>query len=502
LQEAARCFRIAGDAASELRVLQRAHARAALSGEALDRYSALLLAQPASLNAMLAQETRAQAAYGVLNYVMGHGNAAVARQAIAARAARDGALWTKAYTALSGLYYSSNTIAVRTAFSGLLGDMTIGARIGQPVDRNSQLAGDLWFYYGGRFGEYLAAAKQPGSEDYLPASVEGTPARADAYFALAEYFAGAGNEAGAAQDYRNALELDPSRADAHDRLAVLAAKTGRNDDAVAEWKLALQACTEQMNSGRLPLQFWGDLNATLVPIADAKLTASLREEADRVLRLYVRRNGSFQADLLLQGAITFAGTPAAGVSWMGELAQSAPDPVQFLRYLIESDWIPDSERGPLHQRVVESAQTRAAQLFGVARMDAEAQMGRRRSRTPSTCWTMGGSPRSTCFQKMFAGNTRGKSFRWSCGPLRGAGNWRRSLHSTQKPRSPSTCATRRRRCAEAETWLRRAALRSFCMNMRWRAEARMHRRSWAWRRSGWSRTIRQARWRCCGECRW
>ncbi len=52
--------------------------------------------------------------------------------------------------------------------------MTVGARIGKATDRDQQLAGDEWFYYGGRYGEYLSATKQAGSEDYLPAMVEAT----------------------------------------------------------------------------------------------------------------------------------------------------------------------------------------------------------------------------------------------------------------------------------------------------------------------------------------
>src|SRR5205814_9349151 len=133
------------------------------------------------------------------------------------------------------LYFVNNAPAVQTAFTAMLGDMSIGSRIGKPVDRTQQLAGDLWFYYGGRFGEYLDATKQPGAADYLPAMVEGTPARSDSYFTLAEYFNESGDAAAASEQYRYALELRLTRADVHDRLAVLAAKTGRNDEAVAEW---------------------------------------------------------------------------------------------------------------------------------------------------------------------------------------------------------------------------------------------------------------------------
>jgi len=74
------------------------------------------------------------------------------------------------------LYFASNAAPVRAAFPAILGEMTIGSRIGKPLDRNRQLAGDLWFYYGGRYGEYLGTMKQAGVEDYLPAMVEATSA--------------------------------------------------------------------------------------------------------------------------------------------------------------------------------------------------------------------------------------------------------------------------------------------------------------------------------------
>lgn len=100
--------------------------------------------------------------------------------------------------------------------------MTIGSRIGKPVDRNRQLAGDLWFYYAGRYGEYLGEMKQAGAEDYLAARVEAAPQQSQPYFELAEYFRGAGDVIAAGAGYHNALELNAGRADAHDRRRLIA----------------------------------------------------------------------------------------------------------------------------------------------------------------------------------------------------------------------------------------------------------------------------------------
>ena len=376
LTEAALCYRSSGNAAAELRVLQIQNGRALLEGPLLERYSKLLIAKPQALVATISRERRGAAANGMLNYAVQHGSAATMQQAIAARGLREGALWTKAYTGLAGLYFSTNTPVMKASFTGVLGDMTIGSRLGKPVDRKLQLAGDLWFYYGGRYGEYLAAMKQAGAEDYLPAMVEATPGRSDAYFAMAEYFYEAGDEAGAVADYRRALELDPSRADVHDRLATMAAKGGRTDEAVHEWRLAMTAFTDAMNRARVPQSFWGDLGGTFRHIGEAKQLAPLKDDIDRLMRLYIRRNGAFQVESLLEGLIIATGDPVAGVDWIAELSRSAVDPVQFLSLILQQPWVPEAQQDVLYRRIVESAQARLARSFGEQQSNAQAEVWR------------------------------------------------------------------------------------------------------------------------------
>jgi tetratricopeptide (TPR) repeat protein len=324
--------------------------------------------------AAIGRETRVAAANAMLNYLVQHAGNAVAQQAIAARGQKAGPLWTKAYSGLAGLYNASNTAPVRAAFTGLLGDMTIGARIGKPVDRDQQLAGDLWFYYGGRYGEYLGATKQAAAADYLPAIVEATPGRSEAYFTLAEYFHDSGDEAKASADYASALQLNPLRADVHDRLAVLAAHAGRNDQAVAEWKLALAAFNGAMNRAHIPPTFWNDLSDTLHHIGDARQLAALREDIDKLLRLYVRRNGSFQAEPLMQAVLAASPDAAGGVAWIADLSRSAADPVQFLGSILNASWIPESQKDVLYSRIVESSQAQVAQSFGDQQVHAQDQL--------------------------------------------------------------------------------------------------------------------------------
>ncbi len=306
-------YRASGNTAAELRVLKRLFDRHEAQGPILDRYTQLLIARPQALTAAIASDSDSVIANSMLNYVLQHANAVVSQQAIAARSQKNGPLWTKAYTGLTGLYFASSAAPIKNAFTAILGPMTVGARIGKATDRDQQLAGDEWFYYGSRYGEYLSAIKQDGAEDYLPAMVEATPGRSEAYFQLAEY-------SGSVSDYQNALELNPSRADVHDRLALVASKAGRTPDAVREWKLGLAAFSQMMDRSRVPQKFWPDLSDTLRHIGDAKQLPALRDDIEKILRTYIRRNGAFQIEGILESALIATGDPSAGVNWIAELS--------------------------------------------------------------------------------------------------------------------------------------------------------------------------------------
>lgn len=358
------CYRSSGNTAAELRVLKRLADRHETSGPLLERYTQLLIAQPTRLAAAIAAVPDPPAVNAMLNYVLQHASSAVSQQAIAARGQKKGPLWTKAYTSLTGLYFTSAAAPVKTAFTTILGPMTVGARIGKPTARDQQLAGDDWFYYGGRYGEYLGAIKQAGAEDYLPAMVEATPGRSEAYFILAEY-------SGSAADYQHALELNPARADVHDRLAVMAAKQGRSADAVHEWKLALAAFSQMMDRSRVPQKFWPDLSDTLRHIGAARQLPALHDDIEKILRTYIRRNGSFQIEGILESALIASGDPAAGLNWIAGLSRSAADPVQFLDATIDRPWVPDAYKNILYRQLVDNAQTRVSQTFGEQQTNAQ-----------------------------------------------------------------------------------------------------------------------------------
>ncbi len=370
LIEAASAYRAAGDSTGELRVLQTQNDRSALSGPLFDRYCQLLLAQPARMLAAIMRERRAESANAMVNYVMQHAGAEVALQAVAVRGQKLGPLWTKAYFSLTALYHSSDSATARAAFHDELGEMAIGSRIGKTVDRTQQLAGDLWFYYGGRFGEYLNAIHGQGAEKFLPAMVEAAPGRSDSYFTLAEYSRERGDASGASADYRRALELNPSRADVHDRLALIGAGAGRSQEALGEWKLAVAALNDTINRQRVSPQFWTDFADVLRHLGAAKDFAELRPEVDQLLRLYIRRNGWFQTDSLLEAAYGASGD----VAWIADLGRAAADPVQFTGSLIHATWIPEARKDLLYRAVIATAQALVAQTFGEQNTNAQATL--------------------------------------------------------------------------------------------------------------------------------
>jgi len=354
LESAAEAYRSAGNTQGEMGALSR---MGTLSPKWRERYFTLLkIHQPQTLIDRAARDESAA------NFAVNSGDAAFALRGIQSRGRSRAPVWTRAYTALVGLHYSRATPQIRSAFAAALGGGAVGERIGKPVDRREQLAGDLWFYYGSRHGEYLSIAGEPDAEDYLPAMLEATPGRAEAYFTLAEFYREKGDRERALGDYERAIELDRGRADAHNRVATLLSEQGRTAEAVARWKLALDALAAQQDLRRPPPTFWEDTRAVIENAGRRGAFAPLRGEIDRLLRTYVRRNGPYRVHALLEAAVAAAGAGApsgpAGVEWVVDLAGSAPDPLAFLEAVVESAWVGDAERDVLLRRLVALASAR------------------------------------------------------------------------------------------------------------------------------------------------
>jgi tetratricopeptide (TPR) repeat protein len=376
LSQAAENFRLAGDASGELRLLSQLDQRGELSGALITRYAELVSKTPQRFLTVTKSDKAVNVRNDFAGYALENFNAARALEVIAARGVGQPPVWNRAYTGLAGLYFASPAPQVNAAFRDALGTATMGERVGKPVDRNLQLAGDLWFYYGSRYGEYLDVIKQGDPEDYLPSALEATPGHADAYFNLAEYYRESGQPARALLDFGNALQLDSKRADVHDRLALIYWQQDKHDEATREFKTALQAFARE-EDGRIREDFWKSLSATLEDIGQCHVLEAVRPEADRVLRIYIHRNGNYQVDVLLRAALKAAGDPAGGVAWIVDLAKSAPDPAEFLASVVKQSWIPDDQRPAVYSGLIQGAKQKLDNTYGEARGWAETELRNR-----------------------------------------------------------------------------------------------------------------------------
>ncbi|HET6843685.1 MAG TPA: hypothetical protein VFK06_18695 [Candidatus Angelobacter sp.] len=372
LHRAAEIYRLAGRADDELRVLElvRATPHMGLSDVERERYFALLLEKNPQ---RLVQFSGQGKGWGdaASSFVVLYGDARLAHAAVTARGASEPAVWLPAYTSLVGLYFGESSPQVQNAFLTALGDRTIGQRLDTPGDRKLTLAGDVWFYYGSRYGEYLGMTHKGDPEEFVPAEIEHTPSRAAAYFSAGLYYEEAGDLPRAMVDYGHVLELDAGRIDVHNRLAGIYWKQKRSDAAQEEWKRALEMLKVQTTTGKILDTFWGDYSATLSNLAAHKLLAQFQPAVNEILHAYVKRNGSYRVQELLRNTLPRLGDPAAATALLLDLSGDASDKLDFLRSFAQDGDPLKYDPEPVFARVLELAQERAQKAEGVAKEYAE-----------------------------------------------------------------------------------------------------------------------------------
>jgi Tfp pilus assembly protein PilF len=372
LLEASRAYRSAGDTTNELRVLMSTPV-AYVSGENQQRYFELLLKQNpqvlinAAANWTVWGEQAAQ-------FAIANGSAEMAHQVVAGRSRARVPVWRSAYDALTGLYFAEATPAVNKSFLDALGDQTIGERIGKKIDRDQQLAGDIWFYYGSRYGEYLAAAKQGNPEDFLAAVLEQSPASAGGYLQVADYYADSGDARAAITDYLHVLELVPSSVEAHLRLALAYVKQGDRASAIKQWKLAIAQLSQQVKRVAVPEGFWTDFGRLCQQSASRHAFAELKPDVDALLRAYLKKNGNYRSNELLKSAYTAVGDPAAATAWLIDLSTAASDPITVLADVADVPWIPAAQRASIYARVVAGKSEAADKAVGTEKQYAVAEL--------------------------------------------------------------------------------------------------------------------------------
>ena len=366
---AAEAYRSAADPENELRV--RASMPFGDGGRDQQmRFLQLLLArQPQEL--LKRASTWTSPGQDAADYLVGNGSAGLAHSLVSSRGRIRPPVWSKSYDALVGLYFAERTPEVNRAFLAALGDDTIGERLAKPVDRTQQLAGNTWFYYGSRYGEYIGVTKQGNPEDFIPAVLEQSPASASGYLDVADYYVDSGDIARAITDYQHTLELQPGRADVHDRLALAYYKQGARAEAVAEWKQVLAILAQQVNSTRVPESFWTDFSRACDHLRTRRLFNDLKPDVDALLRGYLQRNGNYRSNALLHSAYVAIGDPVAATLWLLDMAAAAHDPSAVLGDVVEASWIPPAQRTPIYQHILEAKQEAVLKAEGIEKESAQ-----------------------------------------------------------------------------------------------------------------------------------
>jgi len=353
LSRAQEIFRLANRPSDELRVLETMQSRAQLPASLYDRYFTLLLNQ--NVPRLTALTQRKDMGDAATNFMISHGASPQTYAAIAARSQSEAAVWKPAYTALTGLYFKDSSAPVDAAFQTALGTGTIGQQLDGKIDRHQTLAGDVWYYYGSRYGEYLGATHKGDDEDFTPAELEHTPANVSAYFNVARYYEDAGELDRAASDFLHVLELSPSRIDAHNRLAGIYSRQKRADDSLAEEKLVIQLLRSQAG-GKTSSTFVGDYAATIAGLSGRKQLSQFMPDVLDILRSYVKTNGDYSLVELVRSTYPATEPQRDATSMALDLCNGQKWRTEFLRDLLAPAANVHVDQEQIYRSLLESAQ--------------------------------------------------------------------------------------------------------------------------------------------------
>jgi cellulose synthase operon protein C len=367
---AAQLYRDTGSEASELRCLENVSAADDADEGLRQQYYSLLLTQKPQKLVELSSTGEAKVRDAATQYAVLNAEPSLALEAVRARGTGLAPVWTLGYIGITGLYLNQFDSSTGHALHTALGDASIGDRIGKPVDRNQQLAGNVWFYYGSRYGEYLSLNNAADADDYLPSTLELQPESADAYAHLAAWYGEQGKVAAALDEYNSALQLHPGDPMIYDQMAVLLWKDGRKNDAIDAWKNAAALIVKQIDQRKVPESFWPNFATIVGHLGSRGQFQLIRPQIDSMLRTYIKRNGSYMTEPLLQAVYKADGNPADATTWILELAAVGDPPDAVLDSIVNATWLPNTQRPRIYARQVEIAREKVASSDGEARNQA------------------------------------------------------------------------------------------------------------------------------------
>lgn len=381
LDAAADAYHNAGETAGELRVLAQLDSQRMNSGEHEARYFELLLtADPNRLVAMATQSWDSRRD-SVANFALQSAPPDFTYKVLRARATGESQVWPKAYLGLAGLYLGGTEQQTDEAFRGALdprpiGELVaLGAAPAKTKDRQNVLAGDQWFYYGSRYGEFLVASRRDNFDDLLPAQLEAAAGNTEAYVTSAQDYLAIGKPEEAIADYEHALELDLQRPLLHDAIALIAWNQGDRSRAQSEWRAAISILAKQLDAGRVPPSLWSDFTTITKHLHERQLKPELVAAISEVLTPYLQKNGTYRDTELLTAAFDALNDPPAFTKLLLDLTHDSTAPADFLADALQSSpWIPVSERPKIFARLVEIQTQVAAGETGDDRLRAENQL--------------------------------------------------------------------------------------------------------------------------------
>jgi hypothetical protein len=338
------------------------------------RYLGLLLKYDlAGFETFAAKADDSEYALSAPNYAVRHSSVQVARAALRNHVGLFKSQWANAFDSLIGLYFQDVSSNTEGSFHRLLNeDQTIAQRLdtrrragtaNAESTEDGPITGDLWFYYGMRYGVYRSLAPKQNwtrqdPEDFLAAGLE-DHATVSSYLTLAKEYSDGGDVSHALNEYRHALELAPDSPSIHDAIALLLCNSNRKEEAISEWKTALVILNKIVNEGPAPENFWTSFERIAQHLENYKLSAQLHPEMDAVLRTYIKINGNYRSEELLKAAFESTPNPAEGMSRILSLSEATSTQLDVLEGLNNVEWVPADAREPLLLRELQLARISA-----------------------------------------------------------------------------------------------------------------------------------------------
>ena len=383
-----------GDRANAMRFLTSVAARQELPGSLRDWFLATLSKTEPERLVQWARDSHYSSLWdSAVQYAIANDDAALAQRAVAARFATEDPVWSRAFTALTGVYFADPSPSINTAFTGVLNnDATIGARVKSPANLDEQIAGSLWFYYGARYGEYLANLHRAAAPQFLPASLEQAPGNPEAYMQLAAFYEGEDTVANALARYREALQLDSNRGDAHDHMARILAQHGKRAAALQEWRAAIAVYEQIQSRGfAVPEFFWTQSTETIADIGSNGALRELQPDLARWIGAYAQRNGQYRLTPLLDAAFDAALDAHAGTKWVLDIAVDYASEDAFNGFL-SNPRLTAQQRVELQRRRVEVTKNALLSAHGNEETRLQIELNARRVELVSKLIDAGDAP--------------------------------------------------------------------------------------------------------------